>query len=629
MPPMSRRGVSVVEVLVVLAMAGILLLLGVQQGRPRSTAAQVESLAHLVSQALRQARQQALSSGRPTALCFPRGNGSQPLARSCYLAQGESRAEVVKIWNWASDTPQAALCAATYPGPSWDPVPPADPVAASLPPGWATPFPQDSYIAFLADGQVVSNRPWANDTLRLVVGSGFEFSNPSALELLHLREGREIIVSRWGAIELRGGLAEAAAGTEQPGLGLDEALLSPARSLAAGPNQVPTFAAAPQFSPGPSNPLPMIDADSHLTLTPDGLLTATVFGSDPDGDVLNCVWTAVGDVGTFSAPRLHRMRWNAEAGQWVGRWSWRPPVGALPGQEFQLECRLIDEHGAASAPLTLSAQIPRVHLIKPGRLVYEGDADLWTCNWDGSDPCVLVHHNQLGGVSPGHARWSPDGRRVAFLADDKIMCVNRDGTDLHVVRDTGGNNLRGLCWDEAGRYLYVLDYNAGNINVRVAPANGRDLPNPIPAVASGTVALGNWVFLHKHPEHDLWAVSGLTAPISSALLWGGSTTATVLPGIRELSFAPDGTRAIYDDMSLGQVCNIDVDFPGRNLTMHPPSALPPVAGGCTSLRFSPDLQYIHGQAALSKMFLMKADGSDYREINVPSLQCDSQDWSNR
>jgi hypothetical protein len=304
-------------------------------------------------------------------------------------------------------------------------------------------------------------------------------------------------------------------------------------------------------------------------------------------------------------------------------------VGALPGQEFQLECRLVDEHGAASAPLTLSAQIPRVHLIKPGRLVYEGDLDLWTCNWDGSDPCVLVHHSQLGGVSPSHARWSPDGRRVAFLAADKIMCINRDGTDLHVVRDTGGNNLRGLCWDEAGRHLYVLDYNAGNINVRVAPANGRDLPNPIPAVASGTVTPGSWVFLHKHPEHDLWAVSGLTAPISSALLWGGSTTATVLPGIRELSFAPDGTRAIYDDMSLGQVCDIAVDFPGRNLTMHPPSALPPVAGGCTSLRFSPDLQYIHGQAALARMFLMRADGSDYREINVPSLHCDSQDWSNR
>lgn len=615
--------------MVVLAMAGILLLLGVQQGRPRSTSVQVESLAQLMVQALRQARQQALSTGRPTALCLPAGNGSQPLARSCYLVQGESRAEVLRLWNWVSDAPQAALCMGSYPGPTWALTPPADPVGSSLNPSWSTPFPQDNYVAFLADGQVVSNRPWVGDSLRILVASGFTFSDPVAQQILHLSEAREILVSRWGSIELRSDLNQAAAGTLVQGLALDPTLLSPARTRPASSNQAPAFTGTPEFLPAPSSTLPMIDADSQITLPPDGLLTATVFGNDADGDVLNCLWTAVSDQGTFSAPSLHRMRWDSNNQRWMGRWSWQPPQGAWPGQEFQLECRLIDEHGAASAPLTLSAQIPKVHLIKGGRWVYEGDADLWTCNWDGSDPSVLVSAVDLGGSSPIHARWSPDGRRVAFIADDRIMCVNRDGTDLHVVRDTGGNTLKGLCWDEAGRYIYVLDYNAGNINVRAAPANGRNLPNPIPAVASGNVAPGTWVFLHKHPEHDLWAVAGLSAPISTALLWRGSTSATVLPGVRELSFAPDGDRAIYDVLAEGRVCDIDVDFAGRTLTMHPPTVLPPVAGGSTSLRFSPDLQYIYGNTSPVRMFLMRSDGSDYRNLNVPSANCDSPDWSNR
>ena len=611
-----------------LAMAGILLLLGVQQGRPRSTPAQVEALTQLLSQALRSARQQALSSGRPTALCFPTGNASQPLAQSCYLAQGESRGEVIKVWNWMSDAPQAAFCMGTYSGPTWDPTPPSDPVASSLVPGWATPFPQDSYIAFLPDGQVVSNRPWAQDSLRVLVSSGFAFTDPTTQQLSGLSEPREISISRWGAVEQRGGLPEASVGTITTGLALDQALLSPARSLASPPNQSPVFTATPEFLPAASSTLPMIDADSHITLTPDGLLTATVFGSDPDGDVLNCLWTAVADQGTFSAPSVHRMRWDPAQQRWMGRWSWRPPQGAAPGQEFQLNCRLLDEHGAASAPLTLSAQIPKVHVIKPGKLVYEGDGDLWTSNWDGSEPYVLVSRADVGGVNITDPRWSPDGRRIGFLANDKIMCVNRDGTDLHLVRDTGGNTLIGLCWDEAGRYLYVLDYNAGNINVRVAPANGRNLPNPIPAVASGNVPPGNWRFLHKHPGHDLWAVSGLNAPEGSALLWRGSTTATVLTGLRELSFVPDGLRATYDT-GQGLYCDIDVDFPARNLTLHPPTALPPVAGGCTSLRFSPDLQYVYGQASPARIFLMRSDGSDYRVLNLPTTDSDSPDWSNR
>lgn len=626
-----KRAFSLLETVVVMGFAVVLLALAAQQSRPRSPAAQVRTLAQLMAQALRYSRHTAISSGQPCALVLPAGNGNQPLTQSCYAILGETGPHIVKTWNWSSDTSQAAATLATYPGPIWTAVPPPDPTAPAVPPTWVGPFAQDAMISFMSDGQVLSNRSWSQDAIHLVVGAGFLFANPNPAQLQSVSSPYLVRISRWGQVSVAQGLPSASAGVDLSGLPLPAGLLSPARNSSLSTNQPPSFTGSPDFSPKPSSTLSMVAPTSHITVPVDGLLTATVYGSDPDGDALSCEWTVVGNAGTFAAPSRHRMRWDSAQQRWTGRWTWHPPAGAAPGNQFQLECRLVDEKGASSGPLTISAALPNVQVIASNRLVYEsGDFDLWTCNWDGTDPALLVTKEQCAATRLKDPRWSPDGRRVAFLADDHIKLVNRDGTDLHEVRDTGGNTLVGLCWDPAGRFIYVMDRTGNTLTIRQAPANGRNLANPLPVVASGTATTGSTVFLHMHASGDCWATSELNNPLGTTFLWRGSNVATYLPGIVELSFTPDGLSCTYDSGGQVYLRPISIDPVLRTATITP--GPPVVAGFLTSIRLSPDGLYLYGQqgsSPLTQISLIRVDGSQQQILNLPTSDNDSPDWSYR
>jgi Tol biopolymer transport system component len=72
-------------------------------------------------------------------------------------------------------------------------------------------------------------------------------------------------------------------------------------------------------------------------------------------------------------------------------------------------------------------------------------------------------------IEGGSPRWSPDGRRLAYLAPDGIWVVDRDGSDAHRV-STGSVGYNELDWSPDGRrfatvgtpgdhhsFVYVVD----------------------------------------------------------------------------------------------------------------------------------------------------------------------------
>jgi Tol biopolymer transport system component len=80
-------------------------------------------------------------------------------------------------------------------------------------------------------------------------------------------------------------------------------------------------------------------------------------------------------------------------------------------------------------------------------------AQIWTVNPDGSGEHVLVHADTHGLVRPG---WAPDGRRIAFLSDD------RPGQLAYVAAADGKNQrllpgsvteVRGITWSPNGKQV--------------------------------------------------------------------------------------------------------------------------------------------------------------------------------
>ena len=73
-----------------------------------------------------------------------------------------------------------------------------------------------------------------------------------------------------------------------------------------------------------------------------------------------------------------------------------------------------------------------------------------------------VYMNRIGDpkpvrlVTPGHyARWSPDGRHIAFLQDKVVACMRSDGSGVEVLARP--EKPQAVAWDPSGREVYFID----------------------------------------------------------------------------------------------------------------------------------------------------------------------------
>src|SRR5690606_11935542 len=99
-------------------------------------------------------------------------------------------------------------------------------------------------------------------------------------------------------------------------------------------------------------------------------------------------------------------------------------------------------------------------------------SQLWLCNRDGSDARQLT----FSGTSNGIARWSPDGRQIAFVSDrvEKsgifVMPVDQPGEARELTRH--GQAITDLVWSPDGTQIaYTTTFDPENPNEEAPDAD--------------------------------------------------------------------------------------------------------------------------------------------------------------
>jgi Tol biopolymer transport system component len=210
---------------------------------------------------------------------------------------------------------------------------------------------------------------------------------------------------------------------------------------------------------------------------------------------------------------------------------------------------------------------------------------IWTVPAAGGTPQQVTH---AGNPSGGHGApcWSPDGRRIAFIAVDmgrtetQIWTVARDGSDARLL--TEGLKKPGANFDPVyapdGRSLYYTGNTVGRgwgvLKVPLSPQTGEAAGEPVVVIESGWTIFRN-LQVSADGKRLLHTATDMTSNIWSVQLSaageavGQPTALTQDTTFRKSSpsFSPDGKRIAYQKFVVGEYHDIWlIDADGKNQT---------------------------------------------------------------
>lgn len=450
-----RRGFSLVEILVVVAISAILLAISLLSFGGNTKKVGAAELAQFLASELQVTRMRAIGNKTYAGLAFPTEGGAQGLCRSFYTFESLGKRKARKVRQTSNDFPGSDIFVGTWPtsgpvfsldrGPTALDIPGFDLISIFAP----DPVPKDSLLVFTPTGTVQSNGlPLLNGKYHVIVGQGIDyaagskpsgtgFSNPapSYFQMSALSAPWHIAISPTGHIEVQGGVPNAGSGLTIKTNTAESTSIASLPSLSFSNTnsapQVEKISLSPRAAAGlPTSIEALISQEEYLRLT--------VEATDPDGDRLTCRWSSSG--GTFGSLNQDGAMWyNETSKRWQSTWCFRADPKDLPGKIYDLRCEVRDEKKALGVAASGVQLIQNIELRQKPRFVF-GEfpvRGIYTCGMDGSD----FQQVPTPGFQPEMPSFHPDGNTILFQHFDwtntifEIYSVNRDGSNLRKVVD--------------------------------------------------------------------------------------------------------------------------------------------------------------------------------------------------
>lgn len=503
---MSRRGASLLEVMLVCALLLALAAIGLQSSHHQRAQADTQGLAQALAGRLTGSRELAMRLGEPVALAFPSQNGTRQLASGCYELRGFERARWLESWSFAGEYPETGVFAGSWSAGAWLDRQ-RDCAGSGLDvTSWNRADPRDPVVVFLPNGAALSSQPLVQGAFRLVVCQALEARSGSLLgrpswRLSRVQAPVTLAVTPEGRVSLETGLVPAG-GVELVTEGLTRPASATCPPGPGGANADPALVGAVQVEPAPI--VAGLPAGVDATVGAGSHLSLVVRASDPDGDRLTCFWNVTGPpgepAGAFSQPGNHRMSWDESAGNWLSRWEWVPPPGA-EGKIYTLGCRVRDERGR-SILATVGAG-GRILVVPRGRIAFQGanGTEIELINADGSDRASLTRGRHGSVCNP---EFSPDGTKLVFLSwlggtpnNNQAIVMDADGRNEVVV---ASGPIVGASWTPDGTQIV---YTVFSPSPRQLEYYVTRLGDHVPGPAPPPVKVGSLPYAGIAPDPDV------------------------------------------------------------------------------------------------------------------------------
>ncbi|MGE0489207.1 MAG: hypothetical protein AB7S38_08335 [Vulcanimicrobiota bacterium] len=571
-----RRGLSLLEIVVATALllvaAGLFLL----NTRPATSKAGARSLAQLVAEELRRARQLAISQGQPVAVCFPSDEDRFSHCHSLYVLRGWDQPRIERRRDFSQEFKGVALFNGRWP--STPPMTVAAPATEKFPgfdvAVWLGGSASDFCYVFLPDGSVTSNGlPSFDQAFHLVSAHGLRYagatgSSPIVRQLEGTGEAYTVSVSFSGAVEMNTGVTGSAltATVELNG--------EPGAALIDEDGPFTGNVTIREVTVLSASRVETLPSGVSATLGPNEYLELGVLASADQGGELYCEWTSRGG-GTFSYPGRTRMRWDAEAGGWRSDWVWRPSLDSADGQVFELTCE-VEEATSGVTVQTRDADFPngsnQVQVVRQGQVLFEKDLagrrQIFLRNLDGNYEQHLIT-SQANDRQP---QASADGSRIAFRSD-RAGTYDIYGTSFEAA-GLAGDTQRPQA-ERVGRLVRISNSPGIETVPTISPAGDRVAWKWVDAVGGLNLCLRRW---DGGPPSGNYVVTALGRPsvLEDRLCWTadgrnllfdgrppGSTDAVPLRAvIRKLANVPSGP--VVQNLAANGDPTRDVNDPGSN-----------------------------------------------------------------